>query len=201
MMDEIPDERTKPFDRGKVGLALLEAIAKRRGYADHFDWHEKSAKEWGIVQTFKEELERDHGPLITSGVQHPGGGENLPPDYQLTTHTGERWAIEITELVNQKAVERTKRGQDVVALWPDDELIAKFRAIVSRKDKPKNVKGYDRYLLLVHVDESMLPAERLSAVLGAVTFETHLINEIYVLVSYDPSTQRYPMLKLPARKT
>jgi hypothetical protein len=28
MMDELPDERTKSFDRGKV--ALLEAIAKRR---------------------------------------------------------------------------------------------------------------------------------------------------------------------------
>jgi hypothetical protein len=44
------------FDWNRINDALLQAIARRRGYADHFDWHEKSLKEWGIVQTFKENL-------------------------------------------------------------------------------------------------------------------------------------------------
>ena len=135
-------------------------------------------------------------------MQHPSGDENLPPDYQFNTHSGEVWAVEVTELVSQKAIEWTKQGQNVVALWPDDELTSKFREIVSRKDTPKKVAGgpYDRYLLLVHVDEAMLPADRLSTVLGTITFETSLIDEIYVLVSYDPVTQRNPLLRLAAQK-
>jgi len=190
------------MDRDEVERLLLEEVEKRRGYADHFDWPEKNLKEWGIVQTFKEEIERDGGPLIASCLQHPGGHEHLAPDYQLTTHGGEVWGVEITELVNRQAIERTKRGQDVFALWPDDELQAKFRELVAKKDQPAKVSGgpYHRYVLLVHVDECMLPAERISAVLATTTLETRLIDEIYILLSYDPGTQRYPLLKALTKK-
>lgn len=190
------------MDRDAVGRLLSEAIAKRRGYADYFDWPEKGIKEWGVVQKFKEEFEKEHGSVIASEMQHPGGYEHLAPDYQLNMTTGEIWGIEITELVNQQAIEKTKRGQNVFALWPDDELQLSFRKLVAGKDKPENVSGgpYSWYVLLVHVDECMLPADRLSAVLGMMIFDTRLIDEIYVLVSYDPGTQRYPLLRILTRK-
>lgn len=191
------------MDMDEVGKSLLEAVAKRRGYAGFFDWPEKSLKEWGIVQTFREEIERERGPLIASGKQLPGGHEHLPPDYQLTTHSGEEWGIEVTELVEQKAIEQTKRGVDVFAYWPDEALQAKFTDIVGGKDRANNVSGgpFDRYVLLVHVDECMLPADRLSAVLGAMTFRTQLIDEIYILVSYDPAIARYPLVKINVIKS
>jgi len=185
-----------------VRTEILKAIAKRRSYADHFDWYEKSLKEWDIAQTFKEELERDCGPLIASELQLPGGYEHLSPDYQLTTHSGEVWGVEVTELVSEEAIEQTKRGKNVVALWPDDVLVKKFRGIVAKKDSPKSISGgpYNRYVLLVHVDEFNLSAERFSAVLDEITFETKLIDNIYVLVSYDPYIERNPLLNLSVRR-
>jgi hypothetical protein len=36
------------MDREAVGKALAEAIKRQRGYADFFDWPDKSVKEWGI---------------------------------------------------------------------------------------------------------------------------------------------------------
>ena len=181
---------------------LWRRFKNRRAHADHFDWPDKGLKEWGIAQTFKEELERDCADEIESSQQHPGG-KNDPPDYRLTMKSGETWGVEITELVDQKAVKKTKRaGESVFPVWSDEQLVAKFRKFVSRKDGARNVGGglYDQYVLLVHVDEPDLEAARLSKLLGVMTFKMRLIDRIYVLVSYDPRTQRYPLLKLAVEK-
>jgi hypothetical protein len=136
----------------------------------------------GHSPDLQRELEREGGPLITSGLQLPGGYEHLAPDYQLTTNAGAVWGVEVTELVSQKAIEQTKRGKNVMALWPEEELIEKFQTLVAGKDKPENVSGgpYDRYVLLVHVDECMLTTERLSAALGGLIFETRLIDGLFI---------------------
>lgn len=181
---------------------MAESLRARRGYADFFDWPDKSMKEWGVAQNFLEELERNWGLMIVSGRQHPGG-KNHAPDWQVTTAMGEVWGVELTELVRQKAIEGTKRGKLIFAVWPDDELAAKFQALVAGKDRPEKVRGgpYDRYVLLVHVDEDMLPAERLAVALDGCHFETSLIDDIYVLVSYDPKEGHCPLLRFGTAKT
>jgi hypothetical protein len=185
----------------KIGKILAESSGKQRGYADFFDWPDKSVKEWGIAQNFLEELERDSGPKIVSGKQHPAG-QNHAPDWQVTTDIGEIWGVEITELVSQEAIEATKRGELVFAGWPDDDLVTKLEALIARKDCPEKVKGgpYDRYILLVHVDEDMLSAERLKAVFGSGSFQTRVIDDIYVLVSYHPGGGRLPLLRFDTTK-
>lgn len=185
------------MDQGKTARILQESMNNRRGYADFFDWPDKSTKEWGIAQSFLEELERDNGPKVVCGKQHPGG-ENHAPDWQFTTDVGEVWGVELTELVSQKAIEATKRGKLVLASWPIDELISKFAAQIVEKDRPEKVTGgpYDCYILVVHVDEDMLPANRLKEVLEGCSFQTRLIDEIYILVSYDPGVGRLPLLHL-----
>jgi hypothetical protein len=184
---------------------LLErqlADKKQRGYADFFDWPDKCQKEAGIMDEFVKGLERD-GLKIESGKQHPGG-QNHAPDFQLITRLHGTWGIEITELVSQCAIEETKNGTPVFAGWTDDELISGFHTLVNRKDNPENVRGgpYDRYILLVHVDEMMLAADRIAKVIGTSNFTTHLIDDIYVLLSYDPHTQMYPLLNFkPDQRT
>jgi hypothetical protein len=182
--------------RDNVGKLIIESIAKQRGYADFFDWPDKTVKEWGIVQSFCEEIERDKGPKIVSGKQHPGGS-NHAPDFQVTTDSGEIWGVEITELVSQEAIEATKHNKLFYPEWTDVDLISAFENLVSKKDKPKKVKGgpYNRYSLLVHVDEDMLLAERLRNVFCSRVFQTRLIDDIYVLVSYDPRQERCPLLR------
>jgi hypothetical protein len=186
----------KDMGQDEIERTLAERLAKQRGYADFFDWPDKAVKEWGIANSFLEEFKRDDGLKIVSGKQHPGG-QNHAPDCQVTTDTGEIWGVEITELVSQKAIESTKRGKSFLAAWPDDDLIATFEALIAGKDCPEKVRGgpYDRYILLVHVDEDMLPGKRLKAVLGSRDFQTRLIDDIYVLVSYDPGEGRMPLLR------
>jgi len=188
-------------NKDAIAKALAESIRRQRGYADFFDWSDKSLKEWGIAQSFVEELHRDCGPIIAAGKQHPGGA-NYAPDFQLDTTSGEVWGIEITEFVSQDAIHQTKRGKAVLAEWPDEELVAEFRRIVARKDQPEKIRGgpYDRYGLLMHTDEPMFNAERLSAVLARLDIETRTIDEVYVLLSYDPGVKRCPLLVFKAHR-
>jgi hypothetical protein len=82
-------------------------------------------------------------------------------------------------------------------------VLAHFRKIIARKDAPAEVKGgpYDRYVLLVHTDEPGLPAERLQSAFGNQVFATRLIDEVYVLVSYDPRVRNQPLLHFVMRKS
>ena len=133
------------MDRDEVGKILRQAAARARGYADFFDGPDKSLKEWGIAQTFLEELQRNGGPKIRCGKQHPGGA-NHAPDFQIISADGGIWGVEITELVSQKAIEATKRGEEVFADWSDAQLIAQFDAIIAKKDDSSNVKGGPIYI-------------------------------------------------------
>jgi hypothetical protein len=189
------------MDRHEIGKILRESASRARGYADFFDWPDKSVKEWGIAETFVEELQRSGGPTIRCGKQHPGG-PNHAPDFQITTDSGETCGVEITELVSQQAIEATKRGSSVFADWSDAELTVRFEELVAKKDRSENVKGgpYDRFVLLVPVDEVMLSRKQLECVLGSRSFPTHLIDEIYVLMSYDPREQCCPLLRFNTTK-
>ena len=190
------------MDRDEVSKHLAYAVSRQRGHADFFDWPNKSVKEWNIAQSFCEELERKGGPKIVAGRQHPGG-ENHAPDFEVTTESGETWGIEITELVSQRSIEATKRGKYLLEEWSDNDLLLKFEALVAGKDRPQNVRGgpYGRYNLLVHVDEDMLPADRLTDVLGGRTYQTQLIDDIYLLLSYDPRVGHLPLLHFATSKS
>jgi hypothetical protein len=104
--------------------------------------------------------------------------------------------------VSQKAIEAIKRGKCFFEEWTDTILIRKFNDIVSKKDRPEMMKGgpYNRFILLVHVDEDMLDAERLKSVLGGCSFQTCLIDDIYVLASYEPREKRCPLLRFDTIK-
>jgi hypothetical protein len=86
----------------------------------------------------------------------------------------------------------------VRATWSDAALIAHLRGIISRKDDPAKVRGgpYNRYIPLVHTDEYDLPADRPRNVIGNQSFKTRLIDDFYVLVSYDTKVGYRPLLRL-----
>jgi hypothetical protein len=181
-----------------VSDELRSAIKRQRGYADFFDWPDKSGKEAGIVESFIEALSREDSSVEFIGkTQHTG--QDDPPDFHLTTKTGKSWGIEITELVSQRAIEENKRGNEIHAVWLDNDLIDKFRSLVRRKDDLNAVKGgpYDRYVLLIHTDEYFISLDRLRTLLGHLSITTTLISDIYILFSYDPNLGYCPLLHLP----
>jgi hypothetical protein len=177
-----------------------EAVRKQRGYADLFDWPDKLDKEYGIAVEFIAALDREGGPRII-GVKQHGPGED-PPDCEMITEAGEAWGVEITELVNKKAIEKTRLGQCVYAVWSDAALISDLRGMISRKDDPAKVMGgpYDRYILLIHTDEDDLPADRLQNVVRNQSFVTRLIDDLYVLASYDTKVGHAPLLHFTMTK-
>jgi hypothetical protein len=172
-------------------MILKEAGRKQRDHAGFFHWPDKLVKEGGIANEFAAALAREGGHQIASGKQIPPGQD--PPDFEMTTETGEHWGVEITELVSQKAIEATARNKLVHAIWSNDGLIAALRAIVTDKDHAKG-GPYDRYVLVVHTDEDDLRADRLQNVLGNQIFETRLITDIYLLTSYDTHVGYAPLL-------
>jgi hypothetical protein len=121
----------------------------------------------------------------------------------MITEAGEAWGVEITELVNKKAIEKTRLGRSVYAVWSDAALISDIRGTISRKDDPVKVKGgpYSRYILLIHTDEDDLPADRLQNVVRTLSFETRLIDDVYVLVSYDTKVGGESLLHLTTTKS
>ena len=74
--------------------------------------------------------------------------------------------------------------------------------MISRKDDPAKVKGgpYSRYALLIHTDEDLL-ADRLRNVIRNQSFETRLIDDLYVLISYDPKVGRQSLLHFTTTKS
>jgi hypothetical protein len=180
---------------------LRAELPRQRRYAGLREWSEKPLKEKGILGEFVEALEHEGITKITSwALQSEQDGD--PPDGLLITAVGERWGVEITELVNQKAVELTQRGtegQEVFAVWSDDEVIADLRSRISRKDAAI-VRGgpYHRYILLVHTDEPLLSPARLRATLGSQMFQTKLIDAAYILAPYE--TEGAELLVLAIRK-
>jgi hypothetical protein len=185
----------------KTREAWEEAVKRQRGHADFFDWPDKSVKEYGIAVDFIAALDRDGGPRIV-GVKHHGSGED-PPDCKMITEAGEALGVEITELVNKKAIEQTRLGKCVYAVWSDAALISDLLGMISRKDDPAKVKGgpYSRYALLIHTDEDDLSADRLQSVIRNQSFETRLIDDLYVLISYDPKVGRQSLLHFTTTKS
>lgn len=188
-------------DWAETARIMADILASERGYVDFFPSVDKPTRTWAVAQSFCEALDRRGGLKITGGEQHPFGASSAP-DYELYMHNGETWGCAIADLISRQVTKLAKKGRSPLTYWTDAELVAEFERRVAKKDKPGKVKpgDYDRYLLLVHVDDMILPAERLATVLGARVFQTRLIDHIYVLVSYDPRVQWLPLLHLSTSK-
>jgi hypothetical protein len=188
------DEET----REAIGRKIREALAKSRGYASYFDWPDRDAKEVGICISFFESLEAVGQPAF-SELRARGQG-NDPPDCEAVDLDGRLIGFEVTELVDEEAIKHYRRGQTYDwASWDKQKLVAQVRARLDAKDIPAKVRGgpYARYVLLIHCDEPELSFDHVNTLLGGVTFgSTKLIDDAYLLFSYDPRYERCPFLRL-----
>jgi hypothetical protein len=177
---------------------IKEALAKRRGYADFFGWDDKQVAERGIVSQLLEEIvDEPAGPfrdLVSRGV----GAD--PPDCEMRDMDGRRIGIEVTELVDEDAIRRSKRdSRFLMAGWDQATLIARLEARIRQKDAPKVVHGgpYDEYWLLLHTDEGVLTFEAVSGWLAGFELpKRSLLTRVYLLFSYSPGLKKYPYLRL-----
>ncbi len=174
-----------------------EAKKAQRSHAGHFAWEtDRQVAEMGVALQLADELVAD-GLGFFNDLRHPGVG-NDPPDCEAVLNSGEIIGIEITELVHSASAAAARACKPYN--WHDwrQELIPKLDEIIRKKDRAVVEGGpYSEYVLLIHSDEPWLEIDRIRVNLAAHVFPaTKLISRVYFLISYDPSTRRYPYFRL-----
>jgi len=178
--------------------ALLRLAEGHRTHAGY--WAQEavpSIAELGVVQGLAEALE-EFGQSFFSNVRHRDQGED-PPDCEAENRTGQRIAIEVTELVDGVSAAKARAGECYD--WKDwgDELVPRLNSLIQRKDGATTIKGgpYTEYVLVINTDEPGLEAAWARARLSNYVFPaTSLITRAFLLLSYCPFEQRCPCIEL-----
>lgn len=168
-----------------------------RNYAAFFEWPDQANKERAIVRTLSGELSAAGQPAFNSVESVVAD----PPDCLATTEDGRRFAVEVTELVDEETVQRNQRTPHQVHQWEASDVIARIQAIIARKDgQCSGLRGYHYRLLVIHTDEPWLQTysgDRIWSAIKAHTFaKPKNLDEVVVLVSYDARTRTYPLIPL-----
>ena len=191
---------------GRTITALMRsARAKARGYADFFGWAtDRTLEEWGVTNALRESLERSSEAFFYDLKSRERGAD--PPDCEAVDNEGRRIAIEVTELVSEKAIRATKRGMNVWANWSEEHFIASLAARIKEKgDRYVTLKDgpYEGgYIILVHTDEPMLSTDIVRAFLDGRAFHRpEGVTRAFILLSYDPRLQTCPYFELALRSS
>lgn len=172
----------------------------KRGYSDFFTWPvDRQLEEWAIAEALKESLEKSNAAFFNSLIARGRG--NDPPDCEALLLGGGKLGIEVTELVDPKAILAFKNGDTLQqAEWDETKLVDALSQRLKVKDIAiANVKGgpYDLYVLLIHTDEPMLDYDYLNPLLSGVKFPAcQLINRAFLLMSFDKKYQSCPYIEL-----
>jgi len=183
-------------------LNIIRAVkSKTRRYTNYFGWSlNRDDGELGVVNHLVESLELDNKNYFTEIKSR--GRHNDPPDCEAKDRSGNRIAIEVTELVDEETIKAYKAGIEYNwASWNKSKFISSIESLLSRKD-PKYHKLIDPpyhggYVLIIFTDEPGLNRNKIQQYLQNHTFNvTKNITRAYLLVSYDPSIKRCPYFEL-----
>ena len=160
-------------------------------------------------------------PADTPVLPHCDGFD--PPDCSATLRDGTRIGVEVTELVDRNlrsdyakrrkaelndgitpldAFQRELCGRDAafpVKDWNGQSVADKLTSIISAKDrKLVSTKGgpYDRMIIAIFTDETMITPEVLGDAIACVSYIPVNFHEAYVVISYCPKIQDYPVVRL-----
>src|SRR5712671_1036974 len=151
---------------------LAEIIeANDRGYNGYWAWKDKPTAEWGAANEILTNAKIAFEGLVSVPERRQ------PPDCEALVD-GQLVGVEVTELVHQRAMERSlkaqkqqkqqkqeKQGQELEKpefyfVWDRAELLRALQALIDRKDGAEPQGGpYSRYFLVIHTDETLLDAE------------------------------------------
>jgi len=161
-------------------------------YASFFEWSDKQRKELGIVEELIATLHRSFGLTYHSPRNH----QPNPPDCVCLDAEGRLVAIEVTELVSQKAIELVAKGKDVVRNWrPGDLAVATAERLESKDGKKYHGGPYAEIIVALHTDEPLISYEYAKAELAHASFGPfNKITSAFLLLSYSGGS--YPAVPL-----
>jgi N-methylhydantoinase A/oxoprolinase/acetone carboxylase beta subunit len=166
-------------------------------YASFFEWHDKGRKELGVVEEMLEALNAHSSRRLHSPQEFTPD----PPDCICFTGSGEMVAIEVAEIVCEEATRLNAQGSAVVRNWRPGELSAHIAAQLLNKDSKKFHGGpYLEIIACLFTDEPMITTAHARAELESQVFGPFAqLTEAYLLFSYDPGSQSYPVIRLAMR--
>lgn len=189
-------------DWAHIGRLIKEAAAGDRGYASFFDWPDRDQKEVGVALSLFESLLAKEGSHY-SNLRARGQG-NDPPDCEATGPDGKQIGIEVTELVDAEGIKNSKAGRRYEwATWDKAKVESYLTSRLTAKDRPGTLQGgpYDRYWVVIHCDEPELTYDRVQGLLsGWSGATTKLIDDAFLLFSYDPQHELCPFIRLPVKR-
>jgi hypothetical protein len=179
------------MSRESIADELDAVIRKRRKYSAFFDWPDKKIKEWDVVCELLRSMRARGDYRYTNKVESV---DDDWPDCVIRDVGGVQVGVEVTELVDQKAIEMCERGNNVYREWSDQAVREKVAQILNRKDeKAHHGDLYGKLILVIHNDEIDLPSFRLFPILDASPFpRTRNIDEAYIICSYEPKLDNAP---------
>ncbi len=162
-------------------------IDQTRKYANHWEWPDKQRKELGIVEDWLESMHLVGEHTYTT--PRIGPAPNKAPDCIILDENKNFIAVEVCELVCQKAIEENQCGNMVYRDWQPAEVLNKLEEILKKKDKKKYYGGpYSRIIVLIHTDEPVINFNQHAEILISMEFNALMqVNEAYLLFPYDSS--------------
>lgn len=173
----------------------LEGVRK---HAPYFALSEvKQENEADVAHVLRDELVR-WGEESYYSIRSRQPGDD-PPDCEAVGSNGERVGIEVTEFVDQSAINAAKKGGQYSHQSITPLTVVENISEVIRKKGRADVRGetYDRYILIIYCDDPLfLDYESLMAIREAKFDCTNLIDRAYFLTSYDPWKRCCPYIQL-----
>jgi hypothetical protein len=167
---------------------LRVMIAKKRKKNSYWVWPDRPVEERGIAT----ELLRQAGADV-AGMRSREQGEQ-PPDCEATLD-GRCSGVEVTELIHQRALERSLRAlrqpkkSPVYFEWDNSTFVAALKKCIDAKDRAWNGGPYERRVLVIHTDEFVLDRDTVSRFLEGARFRATFITDAFLGLSYHSSTE------------
>lgn len=177
-------------------LADLGATERlRRKHASFWNFARKGPKEMAVFTEAMGRIAQDLPGPITGWRPVPED----PPDIELTTGA-ERIGVEITELVNTRALKAQLHAphtySEQLLRYGPDQAKTQLAAIVKEKESKIGsvASSYDSVALLIHTDEPLLASEMLAD--HRLSPASNVYRWVYLLFSYDPAKNECPLVRL-----
>ena len=168
-----------------------------RRYASFFEWYDKGTKELGVAETLVEALNQ----AGESGLHSPIEFSPDPPDCVCQGANGDLVAIEVAEVVCERAARLVAQGHDVYRVWQPGELRSHVARELSDKDSKVFHGGpYQHIICCLFTDEPALSPEDAATELAATSFGPFkTLTAAYLLFSHSPAIKAYPFIRLTLR--
>ena len=163
-------------------------------YASFFEWHDKGQKELGVVEQLIVALNSGAGLQLHSPYEF----EHDPPDCVCSDGAGRPVAIEVPEIVCEKAVRENAQGKNVYRRWQPGELTQHIASTLAAKDTKAFSGGpYTSIIAALFTDEPDLTPAQARAELDLHLFGPYgQLTAAYLLFSYEAESHSYPVLTL-----